>query len=145
MVRVKNKNRRGFSLAEAMMATVILAIAAAGVLLPFSSGVSVRTEGVHRTLASKLATDLMAKIVNTSYDQVIPDYNGYTESQGQIRNSSGVIFTDSNYSHFSRDVICEHVYMPQESGLAETNFIRVTVRVYYNGNEIAVVQKLISA
>ena len=127
------------------MATVVLAIAAAGVLLPFSSGASVRTDGVHRTLASKLAGDLMAKIVKTPYDQVISGYNGYTELQGQIKNGSGVIFTDSNYSHFSRDVICEQVYMPQESGLAVTNFIRVTVRVYYNGSEIAIVQKLISA
>ncbi len=42
---------RGFTLAEAMMATVVLGIAAAGVLLPFASGAGVRAEGAHEHLA----------------------------------------------------------------------------------------------
>lgn len=40
-----HRSCRGFTLAEAMMATVVLGFAAAGVLVPFVSGASVRAEG----------------------------------------------------------------------------------------------------
>jgi hypothetical protein len=39
-----------------MMAVVVLGIAAAGVLLPFSRGAAVRVEGTRRTLAARFAT-----------------------------------------------------------------------------------------
>ena len=44
-------NMRGFTLAEAMIAVMVLGIAAASVLLPFVSGAAVRAEGINRTLA----------------------------------------------------------------------------------------------
>jgi prepilin-type N-terminal cleavage/methylation domain-containing protein len=140
----RRAGRHGFTLAEALMAVVVLGIAAAGVLLPFTSGASVRAEGIRRTLAAKLASDLMEKIITMPFDQIVDDFDGYTEPQGQLKDASGATFTDSNYANFSRDVSCECVYMPQESGAGEANFIRVTVRVYYSGREIAVINRLIS-
>ncbi len=139
------KNRKGFTLAEAMIATVVLGIAAAGVLLPFTSGAAVRAEGAHRTLAAKLASDLMEEIVKTPFDQIIANYDGYAESQGQVKDVSGAVFTDSNYTNFSRDVTCEYVYVPQESGFGEPKFIRVIVRVYYRGRETATITRLVSS
>jgi hypothetical protein len=53
------------------MATVVLGIAAVGVLLPFTSGVSIRAEGERRTLGAKLASDLMERFVNTSFDELV--------------------------------------------------------------------------
>ena len=139
------KNRKGFTLAEAMIATVVLGIAAAGVLLPFTSGAAVRAEGTHRTLAAKLASDLMEEIVKTPFDQIIANYDGYVESQGQVKDVSGAVFTDSNYTNFSRDVTCEHVYVSQESGEGEPKFIYVIVRVFYCGREIAAITRLVSS
>lgn len=139
------KNRKGFTLAEAMIATVVLGIAAAGVLLPFASGAAVRAEGTHRTLAAKLASDLMEEIVKTPFDQIIANYDGYAESQGQVKDVSGAVFTDSNYTNFSRDVTCEYVYVPQESGDGEPKFICVIVRVYYCGRETATITRLVSS
>lgn len=136
--------RRGFTLAEAMIATVVLGIAAAGVLLPFTSGAAVRAEGMRRTLAAKLASDLMEEIVNTAFGDIVSSYDGYAEPQGQVRDASGVVFTDSNYAKFSRDVSCAYVYVSQESGDKEPNFIRATVQVYYSGREIAIINRLIS-
>ncbi len=136
--------RRGFTLAEAMMATVVLGIAAAGVLLPFTSGAVVRAEGRRRTLAAKLAGDLMEEIVNTPFEQIAAGYDGYSEPQGQIRDAGGVVFTDSYYTNFSRDSMCDYVYVPQESGAGASKFIRVTVRVYYSGKEIAAINRLVS-
>jgi prepilin-type N-terminal cleavage/methylation domain-containing protein len=138
------KNRKGFTLIEAMIAAVVLGIAAAGVLLPFTSGAAIRAEGAHRTLAAKLAGDLMEGIVKTPFEQIIAAYDGYAEPQGQVKDASGIVFTDSNYANFSRDVICEYVYMPQESGDIEPKFIRIIVRVYYRGGEIATVSRLVS-
>ncbi len=136
--------RRGFTLVEALMAVVVLSIAAAGVLLPFSSGAGVRAEGVRRTLGVKLASDLMEQIVNTPFDQMIARYNGYSESQGQVKDADEVVFADAHYANYSRDASCEQVYVPQESGAVNPIFIRVTVRVHYSGRTIATVNRLVS-
>jgi len=134
------RTNKGFTLAEAMMAIVILGFAVAGVLLPFTSGAAVRTEGTRRTLAAKLAGDLMEEIINTPYSQIIIKYNGYTEPQGQIKTAAGTIFTDSNYAKFSRAVACEELTSPPTGA----KFILATVRVYYNNREMAAINRLIS-
>ena len=153
-------SRRGFTLAEAMMAVVVLGIAAASVLLPFVSGMSVRTEGINRTLAARLAGDLMEEILRlpfhdpddeTSYSagpdagdlDNIDDYHGYIEAQGQVKDAAGFVFTDSNYANFSRSVVCEYVRVPGESVLAPLKFIRVTVQMYYDGKQIATIHRLV--
>ncbi len=127
------------------MATVVLGIAAAGVLLPFTSGMSVRAEGEHRTLGAKLASDLMEEIVSDHSNgiDIVTVYN-YTESQGQVKDANDVVFTDSSYAKFSRAVTCEDAWVPQESGTGEANFILAMVQVDYEGKEIAIINRLIS-
>jgi len=138
------KTRKGFSLAEAMIATVVLGIAAAGVLLPFTSGASVRAEGYRRTLASKLAGDLVEQIIQSPVEEIIANYN-YSEPQGDVKDVSGVVFSDLIYSKFSRDVSSGYFDVSaQEIVPTETDFILVSVRVYYEGGEMAVVNRLIS-
>ena len=136
--------QRGFTLAEAMMATVVLGIAAAGVLLPFTSGMAVRAEGMRRTLAARLASDLLEEIVNTPFDQIVTSFDGYWEPQGQLKDAAGVVFADLNYAKFSREAGCEYVYVPQEIGAGEPKFIRTTVQVYYNSKKIATINRLVS-
>jgi len=131
------RNRRGFTLAEAMLAAVVLGIAAAGVLLPFTSGASVRAEGNRRTLAAKLAGDLMEEIIGTPFEEILAGYDEYAEPQGQVKDVSGTAFTDSNYANFSRGASCEY-----DAG--QPFFIIVTVWVKYNGNEIVSLSRLIS-
>ena len=126
-----------------MIATVVLGIAAAGVLLPFTNGAKLRAEGMRRTLAAGLAGDLMEEIVKTPFDQIIASYSGYAEPQGQAKEMSGVVFTDLHYAKFSRDVTCEYVYVSQESGNGQLKFVRVLVRVYYLGDQVAIVSRLI--
>ena len=137
------KRRRGFTLAEAMIATVVLGIAAAGVLLPFTSGARVRAEGIRRTLAARLASDLIEVIIDTPFDQIVASYDDYSEPQGQITDVGGTVFTDSNYANFSRDVECEYVYVPQENGTLPPKFIRVMVYVYYSGKPMATLNRLV--
>ena len=131
------RTKKGFSLVEAMMAMVVLGFAAAGILLPFTSGAAVQAEGVHRTLAAKLAADLMEQIINTPIEDLYGDYTE-TEPKGHIKDASGMMFTGSDYASFSRDVTCTH------RPISGASFIQVTVRVYYNGREMAYVSRLIS-
>jgi len=120
------------------MATVVLGIAAAGVLLPFMSGASIRAEGARRTLAAKLASDLMEQFVNTSFEELVTDRGGYVdEPQGQIKDVNGVLFSDPAYANFSRGASYEY-------DASQPFFIIVTVWVKYNGNEIVRLSRLIS-
>jgi len=141
--RDNDVRRRGFTLAEAVLATVVLGIAAAGVLLPFASGARVRAEGMRRTLAAKLAGDLMAVVVQTPFDEIVSTYDGYAESQGQVKDAAGVVFSDPAYAPYSRDVSCDYVRVPQEEDVGEWTFIRITVRVCYNGKELVAVNRLV--
>ena len=126
-----------------MMAVVVLGIAAASLLLPFMSGAAVRAEGINRTLAARLASDLMEQIVNTPFDQIVTSYNGYSEPQGQVKDAAGAVFVDPNYTRFGREVSCQYVYVPQESGAENPKFIRVTVQMYYDGKQIATIHRLV--
>jgi prepilin-type N-terminal cleavage/methylation domain-containing protein len=138
------KNLNGFTLIEAMIAVMVLAIAAAGILVPFTSGAMVRAEGIHRTLGAKLAADLMEEIVKSPFDSIVSTYNNYTELQGSVKRTDGVLFSGPVYSKLSRKSTCVYVYVPQESGVASAKYILATVRVYYNGKQIAAVRRLIS-
>jgi len=135
---------RGFTLAEAMMAIVVLGIAAAGLLLPFSSGTQLRYEGMRRTLGARLASHLMEQIVHTPFDQIMDDYDGFAESEGQVRDAAGETFSDLHYAKFSREANCSYVYVPQEGGTTEPVFILVTVRVSWNGDNIVTINRLVS-
>lgn len=132
------RNQKGFSLAEAVIATVVLGIAAAGVLLPFTSGGLVRSAGARRTLGAKLAGDLVEEFVNTSFEGLVTDGGGYVdEPQGQIKDVNGVVFSDPAYANFSRGASYEY-----DAG--QPYFIIVTVWVKYNGEEIVSLKRLIS-
>jgi hypothetical protein len=131
-----------------MLAVVIVGMAASGVLLPFASGAAVRAEGLHRTLAAKLANDLIEQIANTPFDDIVTNYN-YTEQQGQISDATGAVFTDASYANFSRNVTCAYVYLPQQIDLRKAleisaNCIRVTVAVSYRGTPIVSVNRLVA-
>jgi len=146
--RYCDTGQRGFTLAEAMMATVVLGIAAAGVLLPFTSGAAVRVEGMRRTLAAKLASDLMEEIISTEFDDIINKYGTYTEIQGHIISDFYTVteFTDPMYANFSRKVSCVNVDVPVSPGgfSKDVGFIHATVWVYYSGKEIAAINLLVS-
>ncbi len=135
---------RGFTLIEAMLAVVILAIAAAGVLIPFASGATVQADGIHRTMAAQLAGDLLEKIASSPFSTITATYNGYEEAQGQVKDTAENIYTDSAYLKFSRSATCEYLTQPESNPDLSKIFILVTVRVYYEGSEIVSLSRLVS-
>lgn len=130
------RSRPGFTLLEATLAMVLLGLAAAGVLLPFAHGATAQAEGSHRTLGAMLANDLIERVAATPFDDIVALYN-YSESQGQIKDASGAALTDSTYANFSRQVDCVW-------DSTQDFFIVATVRVYYKGQEVAAIHRLIS-
>ena len=86
----------------------------------------------------------MEQIVNTPFIQIVDSYNGYSEPQGQVKDAAGVVFTDPNYARFSREVICQYVYVPQASGTESPKYIRVTVQVKYDDRQLATIYRLVS-
>jgi len=124
-------NRKGFTLAEAMIAVTLLAFAASAVSMPFVAGAASRAEGAQRTLAAKLAHDLMEEIVSTDFDQLIaPDtsYDGHYEHNGMVENANGEFFTDPVYADFRRIV----GYTP--ATVSGVDLIWVTVYIYRNND-----------
>jgi hypothetical protein len=85
----------------------------------------------------------MEEIVNTSFDEIVSTYDGYTEAQGQVRDAAGEVFTDSNYSRFSREAECNYVYVGQQAGQEDPIFILATVKLYYGDREIVSITMLI--
>jgi prepilin-type N-terminal cleavage/methylation domain-containing protein len=137
-VQPKCKLVRGFTLVEALLALVILGIAAYGLILPFASSAAVQEQGCSQTLAAKLACDRVEQIISDDNDfsQIVATYGGYTD-----------YFTDPMYADFSRQAVCEYVeYVPQQGNFEtrqqQTNFIRITVRVYQNDLKLAEVVRL---
>ncbi len=133
----KLKIRSGFTLAEALMAMTILAIVTSGVILPFAGGAAVQAEAARQTLAAKLGADLLEEIINSDFDGIIVNYNGYTEAEGQVKNVVGQPFTDPIYARLSRSVTC------QEAWVFGVRLIWVTVSVQYQGNEVVQLSRLI--
>ncbi len=134
----------GFTLAEAMIATVVLGIAAAGVLMPFVAGAQARAEGQRRTLGAKLAANLTEQIVATDFDSIVGLYGSYSEGQGQVKDMTGAFFSDSAYANYSRQADCVEVWVDQESSDEPPIFIWAKVKVYYLGAEVASVSRLIA-
>jgi hypothetical protein len=86
----------------------------------------------------------MEQIVNTPFDQIVANYNGYAEPQGQVKDAAGVVFTDPSYARFSREAICQYVYVPQASEPESPKYIRVTVQIKYDGRQMATLNRLVS-
>ena len=135
-MKAGKNNRKGFTLAEGLMAMVILAFAAGGVLLPFSSGAAVRVEAARITLASKLASDMIEEVINDGFAGV-PAWNGHTELDGNVHNFKGSDFSDDIYNGFSRNVTVSDAY------IGSIKNYWVTVEVFHNGRKMVTLSRLI--
>lgn len=137
---IYHKKNQGFTLAEAMVAMVILAFAAAAVVLPFTSSASVHRETAIQTLAARLAADKIEEIT-ADYDSGTYQ-NGYTHTEpaGMLKNAVGDLFTDIMYQNFSRQVTCTNMTVAGvdllNATVAGDNLLWVSVKVSYNGTEV---------
>jgi len=60
---LRQRRQSGFTLIEATMAMVLLGIAAAGILLPFSAAAAAQTDAQRRVVAVRFAADVIEGLV----------------------------------------------------------------------------------
>jgi type II secretory pathway pseudopilin PulG len=164
MTRLGRKLLNGFTLIEALLAAVILAMAITAIVMPFSAGV--QNEGIdgRRTLAVNLAQGMMEEILTKPfYDSGgstvlgpepgetrfafdnIDDYDGLSEADGQIKNMDGSVVTDPAAKGLSRNVRCAYVHVSGQNLSDAATFIRVTVEIRYNNQPLVTLSRLVFA
>ncbi len=156
--RRSQANRRGaFTLAEALLATTVLAIVAATASLPFAAGLRQANEAADLEQAVALGQAMMEEVLarpffehddpiaspgpevgETSRDLLdnIDDFHGYSESIGDLRNFKNAVITDEAVVDFRREVTVQYVSFPGLGQAADDvdSLVHVQVRVYrHNG------------
>lgn len=148
----------GFTLIEALLASVILTLVVGAILMPFTAGAQNAVQNAREVLAANLAQELMEEILSKSFNDPdgtnagetnrmkwddMRDYNNFSESQGNIKNLNGEIFTDPLASNMSRTAKVESVYVAGQDTSNPPTFLRITVEVRYKGQVIKRISRLV--
>ena len=135
----QDRKQRGFTLLEATIAMVILAVAASGIFLSFVTAASVQAEAHHRVLASRLAADMIETIAAADYDLIADDFPaGFTQTATEMGNTGDI------YADYSCTVIGNSSVEVSDGGQT-VNLIKVTVAAYYKSYEITQITTLIGS
>jgi len=158
--------RRGFTLTEALLAAVVLAMAISAITMPFAAAARNEQVDARRTLSASLAREMMEEILtkpfddpdgagalgpepgetrwvsSTKYDN-IDDYQGYTESAGEITDFENEVINCPAAVGLSREVSTEYVYLTGQDISQDPTFIRITVVVKHQGNPLVTLTRLV--
>jgi type II secretory pathway pseudopilin PulG len=148
----------GLALVEALLATVILAMAATATLMPFTAAAQAACGDARSALAVNLAQDLMEEILSRNFqdpdgsqqgeggrrgwDDML-DYAGYAEAEGQISSLDGSLVQDAAAVGLSRQVDVGGVYVAGQDTSQPPTFLRITVEVRYHGAAAQTVSRLV--
>ncbi len=70
----RRKQQSGMTLIEALMASALLAMAAAGILLPITAAAAAQTDAQRRVIATRFAADVIERLIAEGYDAIKNDY-----------------------------------------------------------------------
>ena len=160
----------GFTLAEALLACVILAMVSSAIVVPFAAGARSEQDGARRTVALSLAEDLMEEILakpfkdpEASYEEDwqtpgpgtgetyadrstldnIDDYHGLIEPVGTIQPAMTSQASDPLASEMSRLVKIAYVHLPGQDPHQAPNVCQVVVRVFWKDTELVRLSRLV--
>lgn len=159
----RGMDRRGFTLAEALLASTILAIVSASAALPFAAGVQQAQEAARLTQAVALGQAMMEEVLARTFldpdfspsdsraytpgpeldelsrDQFdnIDDFHGYSESGIGLRRYTNEVITDPDCAGFWRDVQVSYVSYAGQQTSDTNSFVNIRVRVW-DGTAVAV-------
>jgi len=156
--RRRARRRPAFSLAEALIASTILAIVTASASLPFAAGVQQANEAARLEQAVAQGQALMEEVMGRPFFEPssrtpapgpdsgettrelfdnIDDFNGYTESVTGLRNYLNQPITDSALAGLWRSVTVQYVSFAGQAALDANAYAIVAVNVW-DGNALLV-------
>lgn len=159
--------RGGFTLAEALLASTVLAIVSASAALPFAAGIQQTNEAARLERAIALGQALMEEILARPFFEVdervaspgpgadettkdlynnLDDFDGYTEVGGTVLNFDGTPVTDDSLSGYTRQASVQYVSFAGLSQKATdvNSFVHIQVRVYHNGTLLVTLDRIAS-
>ena len=157
--------RRGFSLAEALMAATVLTIVTASAALPFAAGVNQANAASRLEQATAYGQALMEEILGrpfyppgnrtptpgpdsgeTSRDlyDSIDDFDGYTESSTGLRDYQNQPITDSTASGLYRTVSVQYISFTGQTTNDTNSFMRVIVRVWDGNANLVTLTRIVT-
>ena len=162
MGQTKGQSGGGFTLAESLLAATILAMAVTALTMPFTAGARNEQSDGRRTTAVSLASELMEEILSRPFNDPdgpsepgpevgeatrgdfdnIDDYDGYSETAGNVSSPSGSTSSDASANGLSRNVSASYVYISGQDTSAEPTFIRITVEIRYDGQPVTTLTRL---
>ncbi|RPI64114.1 MAG: hypothetical protein EHM48_01370 [Planctomycetaceae bacterium] len=165
MKKTRRKLGIAFTLIEALLAAIILAMAITAITMPFTAGAQSQANDAKRTLAVSLAQDMMEEILSKPFADPggvqksgpetgeitrslfdnMDDYDGYKEAEKQIVDSDGQLVNDQAAVGLSRSVTATYVYVAGQDTNQPSTFLRVTVEVSYKGTPVVTLSRLVFA
>lgn len=160
--------RTGVTLLESLLAAVVLAMASAAIIVPFSAGALSTSEEARQTVAVNLAQDLVEEILakpfgdpdvkwgkepNPGQDDEerredwddMDDYDGFSESAGQITSFNGSVVTDPAAAIMTRHCWVKGVYVAGQDTSENPTFLQIIVEVRYRGDTLVKLSRLVYA
>ena len=128
--------KNGFSLVEVLIAIVLVALAIVSMVAANSSFTKANGAGADLSTAEFLIEQIRERTTLVDYDDLLNDFDDANYSPPI--NSNGEVLND--FAAFSQQVTVENVSASNfENVVADhsSDFIRVTVRVFLNSNEIS--------
>ncbi len=151
----KRRGRRGVTLVEAIVATVVLSVAVAAVSTALIAGTQQAYASVDAKRATQLAQAMMEEILAQPYNDPegatgfgadaaetsradfdnIDDYHGLTETTGTISDKNGNAYPNE-YASFGRNVTITSASMQPAGFSAAVTGVTITVSVTQNDIEV---------
>jgi hypothetical protein len=160
-------SKAGFTIAEGLIASGVLAITVTAIIAPFSTAVRCEHEDARVAVSSFLAKEMMEEIIAKPFDDPdgdddvlgpggsesgrgdfdnVDDYHGWTESSdsGGIRDVNGLTCTDGRAGGMQRSVTTEYVKLDDQTVFFdEPSFVRITVTINHDGSELVKLVRLV--
>jgi Tfp pilus assembly protein PilV len=151
----------GFTLAEALLASAILAIGILSVTVPFASAARNERVDAQQTLGVALAQEMLEEVLSKPFAALdannaagpeagetrstfnsLDDYDGYDESAGNVCNVCGNPCTDPLAADLSRTVSVEYVRVPGQASTDPYTFVLIQVTIRQGSREVVRLSRL---
>jgi len=157
-------SRRGFTLAESLMASAILAVAVVGIVIPLSASHQQSRASDRSAAGAALARQLLDEIVSRPFEDPtdfsrtlgpeadetsrkdfdnVDDYHGYTDQTLSAKLLDGSALPWSGGETYQRAVSVEYRQTPAGSAVSSGDFAMVTARVTLPDGQTVTAQRLV--